>query len=181
MERKEQVKKILDKITTSRQYGYITEADKLSALEQINALYQEHPPKMMICPKANIYKTCEGCPIEEPHEHNEGCDESSNTCPACVPVEQPEMVKPEGLLEQLTEWVTSYKDVASRNALAETPKESADYLLTLIRAELETARLTDEELAEKLGYLSFTQSFRKELHIVIDAQLEAVKKILGKV
>ena len=31
--------------------------------------------------------------------------------------------------------------------------------------------LTDEELAEKLGYLSFTQSFRKELHKVCQAQL----------
>ena len=31
--------------------------------------------------------------------------------------------------------------------------------------------LTDEELVEKLGYLSFTQSFRKELHKVCQAQL----------
>jgi hypothetical protein len=61
---------------------------------------------------------------------------NSKICPNCKgegTVSPPEPVKPvEGLLEQLTEWVTDYKDVASRNALAETPKESAEYLLSLI-------------------------------------------------
>ena len=39
----EQVKTILDKITTSRQYGYITESDKDWAIQQIGALYSQPP------------------------------------------------------------------------------------------------------------------------------------------
>lgn len=34
--------------------------------------------------------------------------------------------------EELIQWVTHYKDVAERNALAETPEETADYLLSLL-------------------------------------------------
>ena len=100
-------------------------------------------------------------------------------------VSPPEPVKSdEGLLEQLTEWVTDYKDVASRNALAETPKESADYLLSLIRAELETARLTEEQLKNLItGWEAVDHSpgGQSLLRYLLNAQLEAVKKILGKV
>jgi hypothetical protein len=35
------------------------------------------------------------------------------------------------LRKELIEWITAYKDVAERHALAETPEESADYLLSL--------------------------------------------------
>ena len=38
------------------------------------------------------------------------------------------------LKDKLTDWVTSYKDVAERNALAEEPDESAEYLVGLIKA-----------------------------------------------
>ena len=41
------------------------------------------------------------------------------------------------LKTQLTYWVECYKDVAERNALAETPKESAEYLISLILAEVD--------------------------------------------
>jgi hypothetical protein len=91
------------------------------------------------------------------------------------------------LREQLIEWVTDYKDVASRNALAETPKESADYLLSLLLKEVEGARLTEEQTFN----LGFKTSYRAEstelfaysegVQDGINAQLEAVKKILGKV
>ena len=36
------------------------------------------------------------------------------------------------LRQELLDWITAYKDVAERNALAECPDESADYLMTLI-------------------------------------------------
>ena len=39
------------------------------------------------------------------------------------------------LRKRLEEWVTAYKDAAERNALAENPEESADYLLTLFPNE----------------------------------------------
>lgn len=35
------------------------------------------------------------------------------------------------LKEELGNWVKDYKDVAERNALAETPQESSDYLISL--------------------------------------------------
>lgn len=38
---------------------------------------------------------------------------------------------------ELTEWVKAYKDIAERNALAETPQESADYLVSLVAKSLE--------------------------------------------
>ncbi len=37
------------------------------------------------------------------------------------------------LREELIQWVKRYQDAAERNALAETPEESADYLLTLMQ------------------------------------------------
>ncbi len=50
-------------------------------------------------------------------------------------VEMPE------LREKLIEWIASYKDVAERNALAETPKESAENLVkTFIEPLIKDAR-----------------------------------------
>ncbi len=46
-------------------------------------------------------------------------------------------MKPEELRKTLIDWIESYKDIAERNALAETPTESADYLLSLLREEAE--------------------------------------------
>ena len=43
------------------------------------------------------------------------------------------------LKSKLTYWVECYKDVAQRNALAETSKESAEYLISLILAEVDKA------------------------------------------
>ena len=37
------------------------------------------------------------------------------------------------LKKALTDWVTSYKDIAERNALAETPDESAGNLIRLLK------------------------------------------------
>ena len=45
--------------------------------------------------------------------------------------------------DTLIEWVTDYKDVAERNALAETPEESADYLLAILEIK------EGQELLEK--------------------------------
>ncbi len=37
------------------------------------------------------------------------------------------------LLTELTSWVEAYKDIAERNALAETPVESAEHLISLMK------------------------------------------------
>ena len=47
------------------------------------------------------------------------------------------MAKEQELLTELKDWVTAYKDASERNALAEDPDESADYLLSLIRQDKE--------------------------------------------
>ena len=39
----------------------------------------------------------------------------------------------EWLLTELTSWIEAYKDAAERNALAETPAESAEYLISLMK------------------------------------------------
>jgi hypothetical protein len=56
------------------------------------------------------------------------------------------------LKTQLTYWVECYKDVAERNALAETPKESAEYLLSLILSEIDKAALTEEQIKDATDY-----------------------------
>jgi len=57
---------------------------------------------------------------------------------------------------ELIDWITKYKDAAERNALAEDPDESADYLIALIdplieeandRAELSLSMLHGKEVA----------------------------------
>ena len=54
-------------------------------------------------------------------------------------------VSDEELKKSLTEWVESYKDVAERNALAETPEESADYLISLMQGRIEQAKQEERE------------------------------------
>jgi hypothetical protein len=73
------------------------------------------------------------------------------------------------LREQLIEWVTDYKDVASRNALAETPKESADYLLSLMLKAVEGIENPYDRTRNMAEWFGFESCVR------------AVKKILGKV
>ncbi len=56
----------------------------------------------------------------------------------------------DGLLrEELVQWVTRYQDAAERNALAETPEESADYLLSLLPPVRD---LTIKEIGEWLWF-----------------------------
>ncbi len=60
----------------------------------------------------------------------------------------------------LIDWITAYKDGAERNALAETPKESADYLISqlpalieiegALREDVDEARIEIAELSKKL-------------------------------
>ena len=73
--------------------------------------------------------------------------------------------KAQELSKQLTDWVTAYKDIAERNALAETPEESANYLLSLMREAVEGYKYRNSE-----GTIG-----RREEHLT----LEAVKKLLG--
>ena len=91
------------------------------------------------------------------------------------------------LKTQLTYWVECYKDVAERNALAETPKESAEYLLSLILSEIDKAGLTDEQFYAirfcipdvDLGCTSDIANCNLcEKRAVAAAQLEAIKKQL---
>ena len=50
------------------------------------------------------------------------------------------MDKLRDLKQELTDWVTAYKDAAERNALAENPDESAEYLISLIEPRIEEAK-----------------------------------------
>ena len=75
------------------------------------------------------------------------------------------------LREQLTEWVKDYKDVAERNALAETPEESAKYLLSLMLNEVEGINKLEYDNGTDDNY--YVSGWNEAL--------EAVKKLLGKV
>ena len=90
------------------------------------------------------------------------------------------------LKNELTEWVKAYKDVAERNALAETPKESAEYLLSLILSEIDKAALKKAQITkidkEHLRLLEWLKDEESHLDYrdwkIIKAQLEAIKKVL---
>ena len=60
--------------------------------------------------------------------------------------------------EKLIQFVTDYKDVAERNALAETPEESADYLLALL--EIGECREDEGELSVCPCWLQASQGER---------------------
>ncbi len=62
--------------------------------------------------------------------------------------------KLEEIKEKLLSWVAAYKDIAERHALAETPQESADFLLGTVLAAL--ASVPDEELVRKVARIICT-------------------------
>ncbi len=73
------------------------------------------------------------------------------------------------LREKLVEWIASYKDVAGRNALAETPEESAEYLIkTLIEPLIEEAK--------KLGFDEGIKRATDACNSTFDAQLKEATK-----
>lgn len=53
------------------------------------------------------------------------------------------------LKEKLERWVSDYKDIAERHALAETPKESAEYLVSLLKEELKKLTVIGDEKIDK--------------------------------
>jgi len=73
--------------------------------------------------------------------------------------------------KELTEWVKAYKDVAERHALAETPQESADYLISLIVKRIEGIENpyekfnlnTDMEIGKKFGFNEAIQKVIEEM------------------
>jgi len=72
----------------------------------------------------------------------------------------------EQLRDEIKQYIEAYKDAAERNALAETPDESADYLIKLIKIRLESVELpkstdkkTDEEIAQ-IDYSTVNESVR---------------------
>ena len=65
-------------------------------------------------------KAKDACP-----ECENGITPWETTCGVCQGKQEPDLRK------KLIEWITSYKDVAGRDALAESPDESAGYLLAL--------------------------------------------------
>ncbi|KKN62223.1 hypothetical protein LCGC14_0513600 [marine sediment metagenome] len=67
------------------------------------------------------------------------------------------MMTGKAVREQFIQWVTDYKDVAERNALAETPEESADYLLTVEVAGIPLSELIEKAKSGKLVELANTQ------------------------
>lgn len=59
--------------------------------------------------------------------------------------------------KKLIEWVAAYKDASGRNALAETPEESADYLFSLIGKE-------NDGHSGSTGYKARPDESKKERH-----------------
>ena len=92
------------------------------------------------------------------------------------------------LKTQLTYWVECYKDVAERNALAETPKESAEYLLSLILSEIDKAALTEEQFDELPDDLISVydepidqkEGILRTKKMIAAAQLKAIKNRIGE-
>jgi len=91
------------------------------------------------------------------------------------------------LRADLIDWITAYKDAAERNALAETPDESADYILNLIRKEYP---IIYREEADEVGYfirLGWIPPYHLKtvldgLTVIEDEKVEILfgKKIWGK-
>jgi hypothetical protein len=71
-------------------------------------------------------------------------DKPYSTCDKCsqpTPNGSATLTTSKDMRTELVEWIISYKDVAERNALAETPDESADYLmLDIIEPAIEQAK-----------------------------------------
>ncbi len=84
----------------------------------------------------------------------------------------------EVLLEELTSWVEDYKDAAERNALAESPTESAKYLISKAREAVEGVGLTEADISDKLWKLAITD-MSMMCSIVAEAQTKAILKALG--
>lgn len=77
------------------------------------------------------------------------------------------------LRNKLIDWVTDYKDVAERNALAETPKESADYLITLFMGLKKEILKDIGESLDKLPTCGFADTPLRCLHERVIARLKA--------
>ena len=90
------------------------------------------------------------------------------------------------LKEELTDWVTAYKDAAERNALTEDPDESADYLISLFKVEVDKlTMMTDAEAKEEvLKYHCSPETTKDDITIsdiefdLMALQVEHVKKQL---
>ena len=71
---------------------------------------------------------------------------------------------------ELIDWITKYKDAAERNALAEDPDESADYLIALIDPLIEEAKKQERERIRK----SYKEAIASSTGLV--AILQALKE-----
>ena len=85
------------------------------------------------------------------------CSKAQNYC-LCPKGDTPMTDKT--IRDRLIEWVAAYKDVAERNALAETPEESADYLLSLSEIK-EGQELREKVKSGKLVELADDQTWPK--------------------
>jgi GTP cyclohydrolase I len=83
------------------------------------------------------------------------------------------------LKEKLAEWITDYKDVVERNALAETPKESANYLVTLFKEYVKGCELTPEEVKEV--WVKINPNLEKESLIVFKSDIKVSHATISKV
>ena len=86
------------------------------------------------------------------------------------------------LKAELTDWVKAYKDAAERNALAEDPDESAEYLLSLIWEVVEGAGLSDGEVADLIGesevFTMYPALGIKVAQVVAQAMKQAILKAI---
>ena len=78
----------------------------------------------------------------------------------------------------LTDWVTDYKDAAERNALAEDPNESAEYLVSLFKAEVDKLTVIDYEKLRIMTGISFSDKAKLDIDDLLEAQLYDTKKQL---
>ena len=91
------------------------------------------------------------------------------------------------LKQELTDWVTAYKDAAERNALAENPDESAEYLISLIeplieevktRMKAEFTDLVDQML--KLHKREIEEAKKQSAELILEMRREYEAKLTLK-
>ena len=85
------------------------------------------------------------------------------------------------LKKELVSWVTAYKDVAERNALAEDPDESADYLVSLFKAEVDKLTVIGNEEISVYKLYGTEGLAGYDIRGLLTAQLQDTKKQLLEV
>jgi rubredoxin len=113
-----------------KKYHEIIEAKIKEVSQEIDNLYSTIPDKLCKCPNCGIWH------------------KTVTSLPPTIPLTE--------LHKKLTIWVATYKDFAECHALAETPEESADYLITLFQASHWRLKVEIRELKKEIRELKET-------------------------